>query len=727
VKAVHRISRRDFLRASGVAGSALVLGVHVSCARKLLPGSTAPDSFAPNVFVSIDAGGAVRLTVHRSEMGQGARTVCAMLLAEELEVPWEHIAIEQAPGDERYGNQSTAGSTTVVRHWLPLRRAGAAVREMLRRAASETWGVPADQCLCSDAEVVHGPTGRRLSYGELVPMAATYPVPPDPPLKEAADFKIVGTPRPHLDAHELATGRARFGWDTELPGLLHAVVERSPTVGGSLEGYDAEAARAVPGVVELVELEADASGLTNAGIAVVADNTWAALEGRGRLAARWKPGPLAPENSAEYGAALLELCDAPGRVVREDGDLEAAFEAAERLVEARYTGPYLAHAPMEPPAATARVEDGRCELWAPTQAPQWARHQVAESLGLEPSKVTVHVTFLGGGFGRKSKPDFCVEAARLAQRVGRPVRLVWTREDDLRHGFYRAQNAQFLKAAIRGGRPTALLHRTAFPTIDWEFDPGSLGPNDNELGQGFVNNPYRWEALRCEAGSIASSVRRGWLRSVCNTFHSFALNGFLDELAHAVAKDPIELHLELLGEARTLPFGAEPPHHFDTGRLIGVIRAVAEQSGWGRSLPAGEGLGFAAQHSFRSYVAMVVRASADADGRPRAREVWCAVDCGQVVNPDTMEAQMQGAVALGLSYALHGRITLEAGAVQQGNFDDYPVLSMSEMPRVHVHTIDSTHPPSGIGEPGVPPSAPAFCNALFAATGRRYRDLPVLS
>jgi isoquinoline 1-oxidoreductase beta subunit len=725
---VHLISRRDFLRATGLSGSALVLGVNTSWGHSLVDGLAGATEFQPNVFVSIDETG-VRFVVARMELGQGGRTACLMMLAEELEVNIEDVEFVQGVADPKYGNQHTAGSTTVRTQWLPLRTAGAAAREMLVTAAADTWGVPETECHCEGGFVIHRSSDRSLAYGELATKASTLPVPGSPNLKSRDEFDIIGKPRRMVDVPDITTGKAVFGYDIDVPGMLYASLERSPRVRGSIKSYDADAARAVAGVVDVVELEPNATGLTNNSIAVVAENSWAAMQGRRALNAEWDPGPLASENSDEYASRLEEIASQEGRVIRQEGDFDAALAAADRVIESTYTGPYIVHAPMEPPCATVHVEGDRCQVWTSVQAPQWARREVAGVLGIPTANVTVNPTLVGGAFGRKSKPDYCVEAAALSKKLGRPVKVAFTREDDIRHGFYRAQNCQKLTGTIDAdGQVSGWRGRTVFPTIGWDFNPNRLGPTPNETGQGFTNLPYRIPNLRLEAGSIASSVRVGWLRSVCNTYHSFASNCFMDELAHATGRDPVEFHLEMLGDPRILEFSDEDrqsSYKFDTGRLAAVIRAAADMSNWGRTLPEGHGLGFATQYSFVTYVAMVAHVSVSDRGTLKVHTIDCAVDCGPVVNPLTVEAQMQGAVGIGLSMALHGKITLTDAVVDQGNFDDYPVVRMNEMPKVNSRFIQTDTLPSGIGEPGVPPTAPAVCNAIFAATGKRIYDLPV--
>lgn len=727
-----KVSRRSFLRTGGLAGSALVLGVRAGrAASATAPGfnpmadrGVAPDDFEPNVFVGIGSDGVVRLTVHRTEMGQGAKTACVMLLAEELEVELDDVRIEQAVADPKYGRQATSGSTTVRLNWFRLRQAGAAAREMLIAAAAREWGVSASDCRAESGAVHHG--SERLGYGELAEAAAALPVPEDPPLKDPADFRLLGQPHPLLDVEDFVRGAAVYGYDFELPDRLVASVERSPVAGGTILDYDAEAARAVRDVVDVIELEPNATGLTNAGVAVLATNTWAAMRGREQLDVRWEPGPLATETSATRKAELEEIASRPGTVARSEGDFDAAAAEADRVVEAAYYAPYAVHAMMEPPACTARVDGDRCEVWSATQGPQWTRSEVAGALGIPEENVTVHVTLLGGGFGRKSKPDYAVEAALLARAAGRPVKLVFSREDEIRHGFYHAESYQLLRATLDAeGNPTGWLHRSVFPSIGWGFPEGGTTPSDGQLAQGLTTMPYRFPNIRMEAGRVPSSVRIGWKRSVCNMFHARAVQCFMDELAHELGRDPYEFHMAMLGEPRTLTFGGDEEYPYDTGRLKAVGEAAAEMAGWGRALPERHGLGFAMHYSFFSYAAMVAHVSVSPEGEPTVHRVDSAIDCGPVVNPDAVEAQMQGAIAMGLSLVKHGRISLSDGAVEQGNFNDYQVLRMPEMPEVGLRIIQTGDVPTGIGEPGVPPLIPAVLNAIFAATGKRIRDLPL--
>ena len=733
---VIKVSRRSFLQTTGLAGSALVLGFRGGWASfaPLSGLGVGSNGFEPNVWVSIGEDGVVQLTAHRQELGQGGRTACCMLLAEELEVDLEDVAVVQALGDPKYGNQSTGGSTTVRLNWLPLRRAGAAAREMLVEAAARRWGVPASECRAESGEVLHG--SERLTYGELAAAAAELPVPEDPHLKDPANFKLIGTPQRLIDTEDFVRGEAVYGYDFDLPDLLIASVERSPVAKGSIVSYDAEAARAVRDVLDVIELEPNATGLTNAGVAVLATNTWAAMQGRAALNVQWDPGPLATETCDERRAELERIASEPGTVGRVEGDFEAAAAAAERVLEATYYAPYAVHAMMEPPAATARVDGDRCEVWSATQAPQWTAGEVAGALRIPGRNVAAHVTLVGGAFGRKSKPDYAVEAALLARKTGRPVKVLFTREDEVRHGFYHPESYQHLRATLDAeGNPTGWMHRSVFPAIGWTFPDGGATPTGQEMQLGLTTMPYRFPNIRIEAGRVSSSVRIGWMRSVCNAFHARGVQCFMDELAHEAGRDPVEFHMAMLGAPRILSLDGSDdetpyeesgvPFPYDTGRLKAVGEAAAEMAGWGRSLPQREGLGFAMHYSFYSYVAMVSHVSVSPAGELTVNRVDAALDCGPVLNPDAVEAQIQGAIAMSLSLVKYGRISLSDGAVEQSNFHDYPVIRAGEMPQVNVRMIQTGSVPTGIGEPGVPPLIPSVLNAIFAATGKRIRDLPL--
>jgi len=748
---VINVSRRTFLGAVPAIGLVLAVGYRrlaLAAEEPKFGADAMPHGWVddPLVFVAIDADGTVTITCHRSEMGQGVRTSLPMVVADELEADWRHVRVRQAPGNEaRYGNQDTDGSRS-MRHFLePMRHCGAAARTMLEQAAAAQWGVAVSEVRALQHEVVHEATQRRLGYGELASAAAVLPVPPRDGLrlKSPDQFRYIGKEGvPLLDGVDLSTGRAHYGIDTVLEGMLHAVVARPPVFGGKVRTYDATAALAVPGVVRVIEIPgtpAPAEYQPLGGIAVVARNTWAAINGREALKVEWEDGANAAYDSAAYRAAMEQAARAPGKVVRDKGDATAALAGAERRVAAEYYIPHLAHATMEPPAATVRIADGRCEVWAPTQAPQSVRDGVAKLLGLPPEHVIVHVTLLGGGFGRKSKGDFVLEAAHLSRAMdGQPVKVTWTREDDLRHGYLHTVSVERLEAALDAeGTPTAWLHRTVAPTILSIFAPDPGLKDAFELGMGAINVPFEIPNLRIENPPAQAHTRIGWYRSVSNIPHAFAIQSFVAELAAEAKRDPKDYLLELIGPPRRIDprtqadswnYGESPERHpLDTGRLRRVIETAAREAGWGRELPAGQGLGIAAHYSFVTYVAAVVHATVSGTGELAIPLIDIAVDCGPQVNPERIRSQMEGACVMGVSNVLT-EISFKAGRVEQGNFHDYPVARMNVAPReirVHLVPSDFTVPLGGVGEPGVPPIAPALCNAIFAASGKRIRALPI--
>jgi isoquinoline 1-oxidoreductase beta subunit len=738
--ALEKLGRRDTLRLLGVGGLALAVPGRAGLGlAQALAGEAEAGALRPlGLFVGVTPTGLVEIVAHRSEMGQGIKTALAAAVVEELKADWGRVRIRQADADPRLGSQNTDGSRSARRLMGPMRKAGAAAREILVAAAAARWGVPATDCEARDHAVHHGE--RSLGFGALAEAAARLPVPADPPLTDDAALRYVGPGVPSVDLVPMTTGAAVYGADVVREGMLTAVIARPPALGAAWTAYDREAALAVPGVVAVEELEVRdlPTGMQPVGgIAVLAEHTWAALRGREALAVAWEPGPHAGHGSGAYRAELERRVGEAARAVRTQGDVDAALEASGRRVEASYFVPYLSQAPMEPPAAVAEVGDGTAELWAPTQNPQGVQSVVGQALGLEPSAVTVHVTLLGGGFGRKSKSDFAAEAAILAQRSGRPVRVQWTREDDLRHGFYHSLSVQRLEAGLDdAGRVTAWLHRTAFPPIGATFS-GARSASQGELGLGLLGLPYRIPNLRLENAEAEAHLRIGWMRAVCNVFHAFAIGSFVDELARAAGRDTVEMLRELLGEPaklRAADLGLEElpnygedegPYPVDTGRLRGVLDRVVEAFEWQRALPEGHGKGVAVHRSFVSYVAVALEVAVDED-RVRVERAHIAIDCGEVLDEDRVRAQLEGAVAFGLSLALESVIDVEDGAVTTGNFDRYPVRRMHGMPRELVtHVLESDEAPGGVGEPGVPPVAPALCNALFDATGRRVRALPV--
>lgn len=704
---------------------------------------------SPLVFVSIAADGTVTIVAHRAEMGTGVRTSLPMVVADEMEARWERVKVEQAPADEaRYGNQNVDGSRSVRHFFEPMRRVGAAARQMLEAAAAARWGVPVADVLAVQHEVLHRPTGRRFGYGELAADAAKLPVPGNGELrlKTPAQWAYIGKGRvAGVDMQAITRGEAAYGMDAKVPGMVFAVVARPPVVGGKLKQLDSNEALKVPGVLRIVEIppyQGPAAFQPLGGVAVVARNTWAAMQGRAALKIEWDDGPNGSYESAAFRQRQEVAVKLPGTVARNDGDAPKAIAqapAAQRH-SAEYFVPHLAHATMEPPVATALVTSQGCEVWTSTQNPPAAQTGVATALGLKPEQVKVTVLLLGGGFGRKSKPDYVTEAALVAKAMpGTPVKLVWTRDDDIHHGYYHAVSLDRLEAAVDGnGLPLAWLHRTAAPTITSIFAPGAKAAAPFETGMSAINMPFAIPHVRVERAEVEAHARIGWFRSVANIPHVFATQCFIDELAHRAKKDPLQHALALIGPARKISPAAlgdvfnysESPLEYpiDTGRMRSVVDAAARGARWGRKLPKGHGLGLAFAYSFVSYAATVVEVAIDAKGQLSVVAVDMAVDCGPQVNPERIRAQLEGAAIMGLSLALSGEITFENGRVKQSNFHDYTVLRHAQAPRVvrtHLVGGDPSLPPGGVGEPPLPPVAPALMNAVFAATGRRIRTLPL--
>ncbi len=740
---VEQLSRREFLQRTGKAGGGLVLALTLTSACQ--PGKDeAADiaSVAPNVYVNIRDDGVVEIYCHRSEMGQGIRTCLPQIIADEMDADWDRIELIQALGDEKYGDQNTDGSTSIRQQFDLLRTAGASARAMLIAAAAASWAVPPADCVAREHAVHHEASGRSAGFNELVAAAVDVEVPEEVSFKSPDEYRYIGKSMDIIDGFAMTTGQADYGIDTVLPDMLYASIERCPTLGGTVKTLDDSATRATAGVTEVLQLpDATSPPVFNpqGGVAVLAENTWAAQKGREALKIEWDLGANAEYDSAGYREQLAQTARDAGRRVLNRGDVEVAFGEATTVHEAEYFAPHLSQAPMEPPAATARMtDDGGCEVWACTQAPQSAQQTVAGVLGIDKSKVKVNVTLLGGAFGRKSKPDFIAEAAWLAKQTGRPVKVTWTREDDIRHGYLHSVSAQCLKAGLDAdGNTTAWQQCTVFPSIGSTFNAAATGPNAQELGLGMSDNPYAIPNMRLEAGDAQAHLRIGWLRSVCNVYHAFANCSFVDELAYQAGADPKDHLLKLLGPPRKVDPTAEgveyanygqslDTHPIDTGRMAAVVEKVADLAGWGRVLPEGHGLGIAMHRSFLSTVGTVAEVSVSDAGKLAVHELWIAIDAGTVINPDRVKAQMEGAGIFGMSLALHGEITAKNGAVVQGNYDSYPVVRMNESPAaINVHIMDIDAPPGGVGEPGVPPVAPAIVNAYFAATGNRVRELPL--
>jgi isoquinoline 1-oxidoreductase beta subunit len=742
---IENVSRRGVIKGLAAGTGALVLGGKLLAGGRALAVPVGSTPFAPNVFVSIDLDGGVTLMAHRSEMGQGIRTSLAQLLADELEADWSRVIVKQADGDEKYGDQYTDGSRSVVKNFQRLREFGAAARMMLEQAAAQSWGVDPAECKAQNHKVVHAASGRSADFGELASAAAELPV-PEPQtlkLKDRKDWRYIGKPVRNVDMADIVTGKAIFGINVRLPGMKYASVERCPVLLGKVRSFDAAEALKVPGVEKVVEIPAVKEPVefqALGGLAVVATNTWAAVEGRKRLKVEWELGPNATYESGAYRQALEATARKPGDVRRKEGDIDAAFAKAGKVVEATYWSPHFVHAPMEVPAAVADVKADKAEVWACCQDGQALRKTAAAAVGMDPANVTAHVTLLGGAFGRKSKPDFGAEAAIVSKAIGAPVKVTWTREDDVRNGYYHAAAAQHVRAAVGAdGMPTAWCQRSVFPSIMSIFVAGQKKPDTWEVDFGLTDLPYNVPNICLETGEAPAHVRVGWKRSVQNIFHAFAIDSFVDELAEAAGRDRVEYLLALIGPPRRIDLAkggvndyfnydnSVETYPIDTGRLSNVVRLAAEKSGWNRQPGERRGMGIAAHRSFLTYVATVVESEVAADGTVAIPRVTMAVDAGTVVNPDRVRAQMEGACIYAMSAAFFGEITAKNGVIQQHNFDDYPVARMDNAPRrIEVHLVESQAPPGGVGEPGVPPFAPALCNAIFAATGKRVRSLPIV-
>ncbi|MEZ6036643.1 MAG: molybdopterin cofactor-binding domain-containing protein [Planctomycetota bacterium] len=743
------LDRRSLLRAFG-AGSALLIGARfgVAAAQPTLTAATAAtiaDPLQPSLWLAIAPDGAVKIWAHRSEMGTGIRTSLPMVVADELGCDWERVTIEQAFGDAAYGDQNTDGSWSIRGFYETMRKAGAAARWLLEQAAAKQWGCDAAKCTARE-HAVHGPGGERLGFGELVEAARALALPTDEQLRfrKPEELRYVGKDKVRFyDAADITVGKAKFGADVRPEGMVFAAIWRVPVLGGTIESVDDTAARKVPGVIDVVRLPAFQGApafQALGGVAVIARNTWAAFRGRDALQVKWSGGDAAKFSTDEFYAAMRETAQKPGKLVREVGDAAKALEAATERHEATYTVPFLAHAQMEPMVATADVTDAHCRVWTPTQNPQGVQQMVAMATGRKPEQVEVHVTLLGGGFGRKSKPDYCVEAALLSKQLKKPVRVQWSREDDTRFDYYHSAAAVRIEAGLGDdGKVVAWHGRSVFPPIGTTFDPRDEAamPSAGELGLGFTELPYPIPALRLEAGSARAPTRIGWMRSVHHVQHAFAECSFVDELASIVEKDRVEFLEALIGAPRHVDMsGTDFPNQgasmdeypVDTGRLLGVLREVATKGDWkGRNkLPRGRGLGIAAHRSFLGYVAVIVEVDVARDGTVRIPRVDVAIDAGTIVNPDRVRAQLEGAATFGTAIAMLGEITFENGAVVQSNYHDYAVPRLPQAPReVRTYLVSSDAPPSGVGETGTPPIAPAICNAIYAAVGKRVRDLPV--
>jgi len=726
------VNRREFLKTGAAGGAALVICFHLS-----------PSAFADqaqnqeqkpvnpfDAWVRITPDDRVTLVLGKSEMGQGVYTSLPMILAEELCVDWKQVHIEQAPTNPKIYDLGTGGSGSVKDSWLALRQAGAAAREMLITAAAKKWEVGTDTCKARNGYVVHGHPERSFRFGELVAEASQLPVPNlhTVPLKNPNDFTIVGHEVHRLDAASKSNGSAKFGIDSRVPGMLYAVIARCPVFEGKVASFDATKAKAVPGVRDVLEIKTSGRGAsTSGGVVVLADNSWAAIQGRKALEVKWDEGAAANESSEELHKQFLENASKPGKALRNDGDADAALASASKKLEAVYELPFAAHVCMEPMNCTVHIQTDSAEAWVPTQGPQWAQGVIAEIAKLPPEKVIVHTTLMGGGFGRRYQADFVMEAAQVAKASGKPVMVLWTREDDMQHDFYRPASYHKLQGALDSeGKLAAWKHFQTSTSIAAKWSQkGADDPGLGEFGTG-ATIPYATPNIRVEYTLAHSSAPRAWWRSVEHSSSGFVMESFVDELAHSAGQDPLSFRLKLIGDSRKIPQFGEGPDYppLDTARLKGVLQLAAEKAGWGKPLPKGEGRGIAAFYSFHSYVAAVAEVSANS-GELKVKRLVCAVDCGRPVNPNGVRAQVESAAIYALTATVKDAITVERGRIVQANFNDYEMIRMNEAPPIEVHLVPSTEAPTGIGEPTVPVIAPAICNAIFNATGKRLRRLPI--
>ena len=711
---MNRVSRREFLIAGAAAGGGLLLGWHLDGRPRVAAAAAeaTPSVFAPNAFIRIGTDGRVTLIMSQVEMGQGTYTSMPMLLAEELEVGLDQVRLEHAPPDARlyanplFGDQETGASSSVRAFYQPLRRAGAAARTMLVAAAAATWNVDPASCRAQKGVVTHSPTGRALTYGALADKAATLPVPAQVTLKEPKDFTLIGTPAKRLDTPAKVNGTAQYGIDVRLPGMKIATVAASPVLGGKVASFDDSKAKAIKGVRQIVRLD-DV-------VAVVADNMWAATQGLKALDIRWDDGPNATLSTADVVQGLAAAVQTPGVVARKEGDAVAAIASAPAKMEAVYQVPFLAHAAMEPMNCTVHVRPDRCEVWTGSQVLTRAQATAARVTGLPLDKVVVHNHYLGGGFGRRLEHDYVTQAVRIAQHVDGPVKVIWTREEDIRHDVYRPYYYDRLAAGVDArGQPIAWTHRIVGPAILARYLPAAFRDGIDPDGlDGAVHLIYDIPAIQVEFVRHEEPVlNTGFWRGVGVTHNTFVIESFIDELAAAAKQDPVAYRRALLGKSP---------------RARAVLDVAAQAAGWGQPLPAGRGRGVSLLYSgWGSYLAEVAEVEVSKSGEVRVHRVVCAVDCGTVVNPDTVKAQIEGGIVFGISGALWGEATLENGRVQQSNFHDVRVLRINETPAIEVHLVRNAEPPGGIGEPGTAVTAPALANAVFAATGKRVRKLPL--
>ncbi|MDP5105947.1 MAG: molybdopterin-dependent oxidoreductase [Polaribacter sp.] len=728
---IQQINRRDFVKLLGLASGGILLGCNLSSGRKdFIPNING--TLAPNLFVQILKDGSVILMASRSEMGQGIRTSLASAIADELEADWKYITVKQATGDEKYGDQNTDGSRSVRTLLEPMRKMGAMAKLMLITAAAKRWNVAESECVAENHFVIHKNTNREIFFGDLVEEAVKVRIPNqnNVQLKKVEHFKFIGKNLKSVDLKDFTHGTATYGIDVRIPDMKFAAIARCPVTFGTVKSFDSAKADKTPGVEEVFQLdrmEPPTGQFYGAlgGVVVIANNTWAAFQGKQKLAIEWNYGENRAFDSEKFKETLTNRIKVKGKPVPgSSGHVNDAFEEASTTIEAVYHVPFLAHAPMEVPNATAWYQKDKIEVWAPLQDPQTARAELAHFFEIPIENITIHVTFLGGGFGRKSKSDFVVEAVAVSKKIKAPVQVVWTREDDIQHSFYHATSAQYLKGSLdKNGQVTGWLQRVAFPSITSSFKPLSDYAAGFELGMGFTNNPYNLANFSLENIKAEAHVRIGWMRSVVNIHSGFGNNCFVDELAYAAKKDPVQFHLDLIGDDRIIEGRSEYP--YNSKRMKTVLKNSARLAGWGKKIPKNHGLGVAIHYSFYSYVATIVEVSVRNE-KVKVENIWTTIDCGLALNKDNIKNQLEGAAIFGMSMALFGKVSVKEGAVEQHNFFDYKMTRMQDAPKIHIDIIEAMHEhPTGVGEPGVPVMAPAICNAIFNATGKRVRSLPL--
>ncbi|MGA7795296.1 MAG: xanthine dehydrogenase family protein molybdopterin-binding subunit [Candidatus Acidiferrales bacterium] len=701
------MNRRSFLKTSAAGTAGLLIGFYFHGDIQSLA-AAADSPIVLNAWIHVGTNDLVTILIDKSEMGQSILTGLAMIAADELDCDWKKVRTEFAPADKvyfnpRFGAQGTGGSSGTPTSWDPLRKASATARAMLLEAAAQKWSVDASQCSAENNTILHAPTKRRLSYGSLAEAAAKLPVPQNVALKTPSQYTLIGKSTKRLDTPDKVNGSAKYGIDVRLPGMLYAVIARCPVFGGKVASFDSAKAKAIPGVKDVIQI--------SNGVAVIADNTWTAMQGRRALEVQWDEGPNAKLTSAEISKQLADAATKPGAVARKEGDVEAGLAGAATKIEMDYEVPFLAHATMEPMNCTADVRADRCDVWAPTQAQTSSQATAAKITGLDTGSVFVHTTFLGGGFGRRFEADFIGEAVEVSKAMRSPVKVTWSREDDMQHDYYRMVSHMRATAGLDAdGWPVVWSSRVSSPSLLARFGP--LKDNfDHRSVESLDSVPYAIPNILVDYQLVNTGVPIGFWRSVGASQNGFFLESFIDEIATAGKKDPYELRRRLL---------AKSPRH------LAVLETAAESAGWGKPLPAGRFRGIALVSSYDGYVAQVIEISVNRKERTlKVHRVVCALDCGRIVNPSSIDAQARSSIVYGLTAALHSAITIDRGRVQQTNFNDYQMLRFDEMPEVEVHIIPSDLPPTGAGEFVVPPVAPALCNAIFAATGRRVRRLPV--